>query len=417
MSIDRRSAVAALATLPLTRSLPRSLFVKPHGAAEHIAVIGAGAFGGWAALHLRRAGHRVTLVDAYGAGNSRASSGGETRLIRAVYNGQAAYIDMVARAYALWRESERSWNRRFLTRTGALWMFDGSDDAFARRSVEGMHTHGIPLEEVSPGDAARRWPQVSFTGVRHTWFEPEAGVLLARAACEAVREAFVREGGEFRIAAARLGAPGNTRLTSLALSDGTTLTADRYLFACGPWLGRLFPDVIGRRVRTTRQEMFYFGTAAGDTRFTDPAMPAWANFSDRLYYGMPGNEARGFKAADDTLGDEIDPDTLERIVRPAALARVRAFVRRRFPALAKAPIVETRVCQYEYSTDGDFIVDRHPGMDNVWIAGGGSGHGFKVGPALGEHIAAVVDGREPVRPMFALKRLGNPNAAPASRKA
>jgi len=84
--------------------------------------------------------------------------------------------------------------------------------------------------------------------------------------------------------------------------------------------------------------------------------------------------------------------------------------------LGKAPIVETRVCQYEYSTDGDFIVDRHPGADNAWIAGGGSGHGFKVGPALGEHIAAVVQEREPVLAKFALARLRDPNAAPASRK-
>lgn len=416
MTIDRRSAVAALAALPFARSIPRSLLVRPEGAAEHIVVVGAGAFGGWAALHLRRAGHRVTLIDAYGAGNSRASSGGETRLIRAVYNGQVPYIDMVARAYALWRDAERAWGKRFLTRTGALWLFEGGDDAFARQSVAGMRAHHLPLEEVTSRDAAVRWPQVSFDGVRHIWFEPEAGVLLARAACEAVREAFVREGGEFRIASARPGPINSGRLTSLALSDGSTLQADRYLFACGPWLGKLFPDVIGRRVRATRQEMFYFGTAAGDTRFVDPAMPAWANFGDRLYYGMPGNESRGFKAADDSLGDEIDPDTLERLVRPAALARVRAFVRRRFPALGKAPIVETRVCQYEYSTDGDFIVDRHPGADNAWIAGGGSGHGFKVGPALGEHIAAVVQEREPVRDKFALARLRNANAVPASRK-
>lgn len=431
MTLDRRSAIAALAAIPISRTLlgtpaadapaaaprpPLAPLVRPDGRAQHIAVIGAGAFGGWTALALRRAGHRVTLVDAYGAGNSRASSGGETRLIRAVYNGQREYIDLVARAFTLWREHERAWGMKFLTRTGALWMFEGDDDAFARRSAEGMRAHQLPLEEVTAAEAARRWPQVSFAGVRHVWYEPEAGELLARASCEAVREHFVREGGTYRMAQARLpGSPGH-HLATLPLSDGTSLVADGYVFACGPWLGRLFPDAVGKRVRATRQEMFYFGTEAGDARYLDPAMPAWANFGERLIYGMPGNERRGFKAADDTLGDEVDPDTLERLVRPEALARVRAFVGRRFPALAKAPIVETRVCQYEYSTDGDFIVDRHPGIDNIWIAGGGSGHGFKMGPAIGEHIAAVVQGTSPVRPKFALTRLTNPTAPPARRK-
>lgn len=416
MTMDRRSALAALAAVPFTGALPRTLLLRPHGAAEHVAVVGAGAFGGWTALMLLRAGFRVTLLDAYGAGNSRASSGGETRLTRAVYNGDAAYIEMVVRATAMWREAERAWGRPLLRRTGALWLFATGDDAYARASAPIMARHGLALEELTAAEAARRWPQVAFADLARIWFEPDAGVLLARASCAAVVEAFVREGGEFRLAAARPGPASGRALNALALSDGTTLAADRVVFACGPWLGRLFPDVIGRRIRATRQEMFFFGAAPGDRRFDDTNLPAWADFSDRLYYGMPGNEARGFKAADDTLGDEIDPDTLERLVRPEALRRVRAFVARRFPALARAPIVETRVCQYEYSTDGGFVVDRHPAYDNVVLAGGGSGHGFKMGPAIGAHIAGVASGAEPVRAKFALSRLRDPGAAPAGRR-
>jgi sarcosine oxidase len=416
VTLSRRSVVAALAAVPFTRTLPRSLLLRPHGAAEHVAVVGAGAFGGWTALSLLRAGFRVTLVDAYGAGNSRASSGGETRLTRAVYSGDAEYIEMVVRATALWRDAERAWGRSFLRRTGALWLFEDERDAYARASAPIMARHGLPLDELSSAEAGRRWPQIAFGDLKRIWYEPDAGVLLARASCAAVVDAFVREGGEFRVASVRPGAASGRALHAVALADGTTLAADRVVFACGPWLGRLFPDVIGRRIRATRQEMFFFGTAPGDRRFDDTSVPAWANFADRLYYGMPGNEARGFKAADDTLGDEIDPDALERIVRPDALRRVRAFVARRFPALARAPIVETRVCQYEYSTDGGFVVDRHPAFDNVVLAGGGSGHGFKMGPAIGEHIARVVAGTEPVRPKFALSRLTDPGAAPAARR-
>ncbi|MBC7895376.1 MAG: FAD-dependent oxidoreductase [Cytophagaceae bacterium] len=422
---DRRQFVTALAGLPLAHSAlsPSAPDVsaapsRPIQAAKpHIVVVGAGAFGGWTALSLLRAGARVTLLDAYGAGNSRASSGGETRVIRGVYNGKATYIDMVARALVLWKEAESRWQRRFYHRTGALWMFEGSDDAFARTSVAPMKARGLPLRELALAEAARLYPQVRFDGVRTAWLEQDAGFLLARASCEAVREAVVREGGDYRVAQVRPVASPGGRMARVGLSSGGTLSADTFVFACGPWMGRLFPQVIGDRVRATRQEVFFFGPPAGSTQWDDPQFPCWVNFGEHLMYGIPGNERRGFKVADDTPGSIVDPDTLDRVVTPASLSAARALLKRRFPGLAAAPVVETRVCQYESSTDGDFIVDRHPTLENVFLLGGGSGHGFKMGPAFGEHAAAVVQGRVPVLPMFALKRLANPSAAPTTRKA
>ncbi|HEX6537338.1 MAG TPA: FAD-dependent oxidoreductase [Gemmatimonadaceae bacterium] len=367
-------------------------------------MVGAGAFGGWTALALLRAGVRVTLVDAWGAGHSRASSGGETRVIRAVYNGVPLYSEMAARALVLWREAERQWKRQVLFRTGALWLC-ASDDGYVRRSIEPMKAVGLSVEESSPDDAARRWPQMSFRDARTVYFEPEAGYLTARAACELVLETFVREGGEFKQAWARPGRAAGARLSSLALSDGATLDADRFVFACGPWMARVFPDEIGRRIVSTRQEVFFFGTPAGDARYDSGALPVWVHLGERLVYGIPNHERRGLKVADDTAGEEVDPTTLEREPSAAGLARARAILRERFPALANAPLVEARVCQYEASTDGHFLVDRHPRFENVWLAGGGSGHGFKMGPALGEHVAALVQGRTTAHPMFAYARL------------
>lgn len=420
----RRQFVTALAGLPLAH---RALSSSPdesvttrrsvQGAKPHIVVVGAGAFGGWTALSLLRAGARVTLLDAYGAGNARASSGGETRVIRGVYNGNVTYTDMVARALVLWKEAEARWQRRFYHRTGALWMFEGSDDAFARSSLAAMKARGLVLRELKLAEAARSYRNVRFDGVRTVWLEPEAGFLLARASCEAVREAVVREGGEYRVAQVKPAAAAGGRMPRLSLSTGGVLSADTFVFACGPWMGKLFPQVIGDRVRATRQEVFFFGPPAGSTEWDDAHFPCWVNFGEHLMYGIPGNERRGFKVADDTLGAVIDPDAFDRVTTPASLAAARALLRRRFPALATAPVVETRVCQYEYSTDGQFIVDRHPTLENVFLLGGGSGHGFKMGPALGEHAAAVVQGRTPVLPMFTLKRLANPSAPPTTRKA
>jgi glycine/D-amino acid oxidase-like deaminating enzyme len=407
-SLTRREFVAATVVAPIV-----SRFAVLRARADHVVVVGAGAFGGWTALMLRRAGLRVTLVDAWGAGNSRASSGGETRVIRAVYNGVPVYTQMVARAFTLWREAEQRWNHQVYHRTGAVWMA-APDDSYARRSIEPMKAVGLTVEELTPAEAARRFPQMGFRDVRTVFVEPEAGFLTARVACELVRETFVKEGGEYRQAWVRPGAVSAGRLTRLTLSDGTAIDADRFVFACGPWMGKIFPDVVGRRIVATRQEVFFFGTPAGDTRFDAPAQPVWVHLGQRLVYGLPNYERRGLKIADDTAGEEVDPTTLDRTPSAAGLARARAMLRERFPAMAGAPLVEARVCQYEASTDGHYLIDRHPGLDNVWLVGGGSGHGFKMGPALGEHVAALVEGRAAIDPLFAYARL-RPRPAPARR--
>ena len=395
--ISRRTFLGTVAAAPAVARVMTQ-------AKEHVVVVGAGAFGGWTALTLLRAGARVTLVDAWGAGHSRASSGGETRVIRGVYGGTRRYSEMAARAMVLWREAEKRWQRQVYHRTGALWMCEG-DDGYVTRSIEPMRAAGLPLEQLSPSDAARRWPQLGMSGVRTAYFEPEAGFLTARAACELVRESFVREGGEYRQAMVRPGPSARGRMSAAVLSDGSSLAADRFVFACGPWLGQLFPEVIGRRIVATRQEVFFFATPPGDTRYDVGSLPVWVHIGERFAYGIPSFERRGLKVADDTAGPEVDPTTQERSPSESALATARTILRQRFPALAGAPLVEARVCQYEASSDGHFLVDRHPGLDNVWLVGGGSGHGYKMGPALGEHAAAVVQGRAAVEPLFAYGRL------------
>jgi len=397
--VSRRDFVASVVAAPLV-----ARFGRLAASQDHVVVVGAGAFGGWTALALLRAGQRVTLVDAWGAGNSRASSGGETRVIRAVYNGVPLYSQMAARAFTLWREAEQQWKRQVLFRTGALWMC-AADDSYVRRSIEPMKAVGLSVEEITPAEAARRYPQMGFRDVRTAFFEPEAGFLTARAACELVRETFAREGGTYTQAWVRPGATAGGRLTRVALSNGSAVDADRFVFACGPWLGQLFPDVVGRRIIATRQEVFFFGTPAGDTRYDVGTLPAWVHIGERLVYGLPSHERRGLKVADDTAGAEVDPTTMERSSSAAGLAGARAILGARFPAMAGAPLLEARVCQYEASSDGHYLVDRHPGLENVWLVGGGSGHGFKMGPAVGEHVAAVVQGRAAVHSLFAYQRL------------
>jgi sarcosine oxidase len=382
-----------------------------------VVVVGAGAFGGWTALELRRRGARVTLLDAWGPGNARASSGGETRVMRATYGARRVYTTMAVRAMSLWAAHDAKYGCGLFRKTGALWMF-GGDATFGRASAVTLRAENLPIDELSPRDAAARFPQISFddTFTSILW-EPEAGYLFARRACEHVLECFIAEGGEYRQSAVPAPVPiDGAPLRRIALEDRTTLEADIFIFACGPWLGQLFPDVVGTRVTPTRQEVYYFGTPAGDTRFLDPSMPVWVDFRDRFMYGIPGTANRGFKVADDTPGPVFDPTDGRRDATPAGVDRARAFLAVRFPALAGAPLLGAEVCQYEASPDSHFIIDRHPGASNVWIAGGGSGHGFKMGPAIGERLASHALTGSPPDPQFGLARLASTPAGGWGKK-
>ncbi|MDQ2870774.1 MAG: FAD-dependent oxidoreductase [Acidobacteriota bacterium] len=402
--LSRRAFIGALAGAAATArfAAPAKPLKRKPGQRLHVAVVGAGAFGGFTAAELLRRGARVTLLDAWGPGNARASSGGETRVIRGVYGADRIYTEMAARAFRLWHEYEARWKRPFYRRTGALWLV-GDDGAYVKSSLPILRDNGFAYEELAIAEASKRFPGIDFSGISSTLFEKEAGYLLARRACAQVVEGFTTDGGSYRVAAVTPGAIASGRLDGLKLSDATTLTADAYVFACGPWLPKIFPELLRETIQPTRQEVFYFGTPAGDRSFDEDRFPVWVEVP-RFFYGIPGNERRGFKIADDGRGAPFDPTDGDRIASAEGLKSARDFIARRFPALANAPLLETRVCQYENSLDHHFVIDRHPGAENAWIVGGGSGHGFKHGPAVGEIAARAVLGERAPDRLFSLSR-------------
>ena len=231
-------------------------------------------------------------------------------------------------------------------------------------------------------------------------YEPDSGTLLARRAAQTVVEDFVRGGGDLLIEAATP-PTGSGKLAAIKTVNGETIKAETFVFACGAWLPKLFPELLAGRIHATRQEVYFFGLPAGDKRFAPPQMPAWIDFGAE-FYGLPDLENRGFKVALDRHGANIDPDIAERTTTPEMLAEVRKFLAERFPALKDAPLIESRVCQYENTSDGNFLIDRHTNFDNVWLVGGGSGHGFKHGPALGEYVATKVTECGEVEQRFSL---------------
>jgi sarcosine oxidase len=352
--------------------------------------VGAGAFGGWTALYLREMGFSVTLVDQYGPGNSRAASGGESRQIRAGYGERELYTRWVLQAFERWKAREAAWGKRIFFQTGQLtlareWTKELTD---TKRVFDRL---GVKYEIVKHDDLVRQYSQMNTEGIAFAIYTPSTGVLKAREGCVAVAQAFEKQGGRFVTAKVDLGNRSGNTLEDVALSTGQRLAAQTFVFACGPWLPKVFPSVMKNKLITPRRVVFFYGTPPGDERFTYPNFPTWA-VDDA--YGFPSIEGKGFKAVPTFARVLVDPDTQERTPTADELRGGRELVTKWFPALAQQPLVESKVCQQEDSVDDHFIVNQHPELSNVWLVGGGSGHGYKHGIMLGEYVANRVVGKD-----------------------
>ena len=401
--ITRRAAIrttlaAGLAVSSVTRAKDATVN-KPN---FDSIVVGAGVFGAWTAWHLRKSGQRVLLLDAFGAAHARASSGGESRLTRGSYGADEIYTRMAFDSLASWKWLSDLSGLPIFHPIGVLFFFQ-KREAYVDQSIEVHRRLKLPTQELDRAALEQRYPQVSWKDIEVGLYEPEFGVLMARRAVQTLVRQFVKAGGEYRVGAVK--PPDASKpLDAIELADGSSLAASNYVFACGPWLPKVFPRLLGPRIFPTRQEVFFFSTPPGDARFAAGALPGWADFNNGdIFYGMPDIESRGFKVAHDQHGPAIDPDRGDRQASPGALADARAYLATRFPALAGAQLNEERVCQYENSSNGDLLIDRHPNAANVFLVGAGSGHGFKHGPEVGRYASELVTGKlKAVEPRFSL---------------
>jgi sarcosine oxidase len=345
---------------------------------ETALVVGAGITGASVARELALRGFDVTLAEQYAPGTVRSASGGDTRLLRAAHGDGEWYAQLAWRARSLWLQLQEETGTRLWEPTGLAW-FAHRDDGFEARSVPVLESVGILYEWRTPTEAASLFPSLGLEGVQAVLWEPEAGVLHARRATQLL----VAE-------AERLGA--QTVAARIAPDDEPD--ADVVVWACGAWLPTLFPDEV--EIRVERRDVFFLG---GDASWRDT--PGWVEY-DSGFYGHGDIGGLGVKVAPDLMSDEVDPDTLDRVPLGAREDAARAFAARRFPSLAGAPIVGARVCQYDLSSDSHFLFGRHPARPTWWLFGGGSGHGFKHGPALAEYIADCVEERRRPEPFHAL---------------
>jgi sarcosine oxidase len=356
-------------------------------------VVGAGVFGASLAHRLAGSGWEVTLVEQYAPGHVRAASGGESRLIRLAHGADDWYTRSARRALDLWRELEQESAAALLVPSGVAWFFRDSLD-WADASESAIRATGAAVERLSPEDVGELFPSFDPGNLTSALYEPDSGVLRARDATRHLAEQAVARGARF--------VPGTATSVDGAVEvDGRRIEADRVVWSCGAWLARLFPDLVDLTV--TRQEVFFFGAPP---EWQAPGVPAWVDF-DAGIYGVGDLDGRGFKASPDRHGPEFEPDTDDRVVSPEREREAREYLGRRFPALAGAPLVGTRTCPYSLTGDLQFLVAPHPEHDGVWLLGGGSGHGFKHGPALAEYVERLLDDREEPDPRFGLGARGS----------
>jgi sarcosine oxidase len=356
-----------------------------------IIVVGGGVMGAWTARWLRRGGHAVTLVDRFGPANEVGSSGDVSRVTRSSHGPDRFYPVWQRRALEQWRDLERSSGQSLFVQAGVVWLAN-EHQAFESDSLASLTELGIPVERWSHDDFASRVPVMRADGVPWALFEPEAGALRARPGVAAAIDAFRAEGGDVMVGRALPPSRAHAEaLERIELEDGRTVEADAFVFACGPWLPALFPALLGELIVTHRQDVMHFAVPAGDARFGPGSLPVWIDF-EGSFYGFPSLDGVSIKACPDWLGPIEGPDESARVVAPATVEASRAVLRQRFPAIADQPVVKTWTCFYEVTPDAHFVIDRHPELANVWIAGGGTGHAFKHGPVIGEYLAALVSG-------------------------
>lgn len=402
MKTTRRMAtglIAAAAMAPAVRV--QGAAAVQTGKTYDVAVIGAGTFGAWTAHAFSQRGLKVVLLDAYGPANSRASSGDESRITRSSYGQQAIYSRWARESLADWKALQARTGVHLFEPTGVL-AFSTTRTSYLADTAKVLADLAIPHERLTANEVMRRFPAFHLDQDEGALFEPESGALFARHAIQTLVDELVRHGVDYRTA--RIAMPtGKGALPAITAQDGSTIAAGRFVFACGPWFAKLFPDLLGKSIEAQRAEVFYLGIPAGSTAYDPAVMPTWMDqWGIDGAYGFPNLETRGCKVAVDGTPEVVDPETQSRTVTQPYIDAMRTFVKFRLPGLANAPIVETRVCQYEVAPREDYILDRHPDFANVWIAGGGSGHGFKNGPRVGRYMADLVLGGGKTDERFAI---------------
>lgn len=376
--------------------------------ARRVVVVGGGIFGVASALELSHRGFGVDLVDTGPLPHENASSTDISKVVRMDYGADLFYAELGERALAGWRRWNREWGEELFHEVGFLMM---RRDTMAPGTFEGdgfelLTGRGHPLQRISADQLARRFPAWRASNYPDGYFNPQGGwaesaAVVARLLARA-RELGVRIYPDARFAGL---IDGGSRVRGIVTAAGDELRAGHVVVAAGAWTPTLLPE-LSESLWAVAQPVLHFRPRE-TTNLLPGRFPVFAaDISGTGWYGFPLNEDGILKVANHGPGQKVHPDAPRRVTAETE-ARCREFFRETFPELAEAPLESTRSCLYCDTVDGDFWIDRDPGREGLIVAAGGSGHGFKFAPLLGEIVADVVERRpHPTAGRFAWRNPG-----------
>lgn len=371
-----------------------------------VIVAGVGGMGSATIFELARRGLRVLGIEQFDLVHVLGSSHGHTRVIRKAYYEHPNYVPLLHRAYERWYDLEQQTGKRLLVECGCLNIGPESSEL-----IQGVRhacaEHKLPVEQLAAADIRRRYPPLQFDEPYVGILEREAGFLYVEECVRAHIEAGSRFGATIR--------PNETVIQWTCSGGGVSVETDRdtyhagrLVITAGPWATNLLAQL---RVPLTvmRQVPHWFGTT-DDAWFRRDRFPIYmADTPGGYYYGVPVIDANGHKIARHYGQPELSgPEHIAREVRAEDETDVRAFLSRHVPA-ANGPRRHASVCIYTLTPDRHFILDRHPEHEQIAIAAGFSGHGFKFATVVGEIMADFAESGRTAHPidMFRLSRFGS----------
>jgi N-methyl-L-tryptophan oxidase len=371
-------------------------------------VIGAGIAGASTALALRRRGLEVALVDVREPGHARAASAGDHRILRASHGSDELYTRWSREARLRWLELGAEVGEELFVQAGAVMLARAGHTQWEDASRDTLSRLGVPSFVVDVDELRLRLPLIDPRGLAYGLWEPESGFVYARRATRATVRRFVELGGVLRRGV------GGADERERPLLDGRPIDAGIVVFACGAWMGDLFPRTLGRMLEIVRQDVMMVEPPPGSTGYDWQSFPAWIDHGYPAY-GIPAAGGFGFKAVINWRGLTVDLDRDDRLIGPSSVARTRRYLAHRFPALADAPIVGQEIGQIANTPDTHFLIDRHPAHERLVLVAGDSGHLFKHGPVAGDHIAQLALGEIEIEPRFSLGQRQAVHAASEDR--
>ncbi|HXB23130.1 MAG TPA: N-methyl-L-tryptophan oxidase [Gemmatimonadaceae bacterium] len=356
-------------------------------------VLGLGGLGSGAAYWLsKRAGANVLGIEQFELGHVRGESQDHSRIIRLSYH-LPVYVELAKRAYESWDMLAADAGESLVLRTGGLDLGPRSGAIPLQGYADSMSKAGVAYEWLDAREIMRRWPQWTLPDDVHGLFQARAGIAMA-ARANAAHQKMARAFGATLLE--------NTKVTAIAsrqgevqvYSGGVTYTGRQLIVAAGPWssmiLGHLGADI---PLEVTQEQVTYFASPTPEA-FAPDRFPVWIWMDDPSYYGFPVFGEKGPKVARDAGGKPVTADTRTFEPDAEAIQRIREFLAKFLPGAA-GPEIYTKTCLYTLTPDRDFVIDRVPGTDNVWIAIG-AGHAFKFASVIGRILSELaIDARTP----------------------